>query len=81
MECTCIKCHKERTKEFLKSWFIDPSNELLAILHPNYPSYQYACHKCGNKRCPHHQDHKFKCTNSNKPDQMGVLIEEDNNEN
>ena len=28
---------------------------------------------CGNKRCPHSQDHRYECTGSNEPDQVGVL--------
>lgn len=27
------------------------------------------CGECGNKRCPKAQDHHFKCTNSNEPNQ------------
>lgn len=29
------------------------------------------CPKCGNKRCPHAVDPKYKCTNSNEPGQFG----------
>lgn len=39
------------------------------------PGWAYACHLCGNKRCPHHANHRFRCTASNEPDQVGVLIE------
>lgn len=76
-ECTCIKCYEKRTEEFIKLWSQGPQNNGFIMLDPDYPKYQYACHKCGNKRCPHHKDHRFKCTNSNEPDQVGVLIEED----
>lgn len=27
--------------------------------------------ECGNKRCPHASDHRFECTNSNEPGQLG----------
>lgn len=29
------------------------------------------CHTCGNKRCPHANDHHYTCTNSNEPGQPG----------
>ena len=29
------------------------------------------CAKCGNKRCPHANDHRNACTNSNDPGQQG----------
>lgn len=28
------------------------------------------CKTCGNKRCPHAEDHRYACTGSNKPDQV-----------
>ena len=31
------------------------------------------CAKCGNKRCPHASDHKYKCTKSNEPNQLGSV--------
>lgn len=33
--------------------------------------FRYACIKCGNKRCPHHSDHRNHCTGSNEPGQPG----------
>jgi len=29
------------------------------------------CVECGNKRCPHATDHRFTCTGSNEPGQIG----------
>lgn len=29
------------------------------------------CTKCGNKRCPHANDHRNECTDSNEPGQAG----------
>ncbi|HFY9996504.1 TPA: hypothetical protein ACIIU4_004637 [Citrobacter freundii] len=29
------------------------------------------CHECGNKRCPHANDHRNACTGSNEPGQEG----------
>jgi hypothetical protein len=31
------------------------------------------CHKCGNKRCPKAQNHAYKCSGSNEPNQVGEL--------
>lgn len=33
----------------------------------------YLCPICGNKRCPHIEWHKYKCTHSNQPDQIGEI--------
>ncbi len=30
------------------------------------------CESCGNKRCPHAENHDFECTRSNEPGQIGV---------
>lgn len=32
------------------------------------------CPTCGNKRCPHAEDHEFQCTGSNEPNQVGTPI-------
>lgn len=34
--------------------------------------WMIACHKCGNKRCPHGENHAFACTNSNEVGQIGA---------
>lgn len=58
--CLCIRCCAERRlpEEWRGS---DLSN------------FRYACEVCGNKRCPHHSDHRNKCTGSNEPDQLGSV--------
>ena len=33
------------------------------------------CPICGNKRCPHANDHRNACTGSNKPGQKGSAYE------
>lgn len=33
------------------------------------------CPTCGNKRCPHAEDHRFRCTASNEPNQVGIMEE------
>ncbi|MCO8088193.1 hypothetical protein [Acinetobacter indicus] len=37
------------------------------------PSRMVLCPKCGNKRCPKAQDHRYQCTRSNEVGQMGIL--------
>lgn len=31
------------------------------------------CQECGNKRCPKAQNHRFRCKNSNEPNQIGEI--------
>ena len=35
------------------------------------PRIMILCSTCGNKRCPKAEDHRYKCTGSNEPDQVG----------
>jgi hypothetical protein len=62
--CTCERCQDERCHA---------DGQPFRILGPNVPGWSYACGTCGNKRCPHHADHRFVCTRSNEPGQIGVL--------
>lgn len=41
---------------------------------PNYEGMML-CRTCGNKRCPHANDHELACTNSNEPGQPGSAYE------
>ena len=42
-----------------------------------FPNFRFnVCSICGNKRCPHASDHKYKCTNSNEPNQLGSVYQE-----
>lgn len=36
---------------------------------PYWRDMMETCPKCGNKRCPHVDNHRFHCTRSNAPDQ------------
>jgi len=38
---------------------------------PLYLTRVIVCTECGNKRCPHATNHRFKCTDSNEPGQPG----------
>jgi hypothetical protein len=55
--CQCRTCIRERDdgKGFISLEF----------------SQMILCSICGNKRCPHANDHKNECTNSNDVGQLG----------
>lgn len=40
------------------------------------PMRMIVCPKCGNKRCPHAGDHRFRCTYSNAPNQIPEVAED-----
>ena len=65
-DCLCEKCRYERIKA-------NPGK--MELVWTPGVNFRYACEICGNKRCPHHYDHRFQCTNSNEPNQTGVLID------
>lgn len=55
--CPCLRCIRERG---------DKSGGL-----PLEYTMMIVCVICGNKRCPHSDDHRNPCTNSNEPGQHG----------
>ena len=61
--CYCIKRHSEWSLKQNQHPFI----RLLST------PIRFACEICGNKRCPHHSDHRLACTNSNEPGQPGSI--------
>jgi hypothetical protein len=65
--CGCIRCQDTREASA-------PEDRPLRtkLRGPAMFGWRYACEVCGNKRCPHHSDHDFKCTGSNEPEQRGV---------
>ena len=58
--CLCLSCTDTIRKD-------------TALTLDFYRYFRYVCEKCGNKRCPHHLNHIFKCTNSNELNQEGVI--------
>ena len=38
-----------------------------------YAWWIVVCHICGNKRCPHAEDHKYECFGKNDLDQPKIL--------
>jgi hypothetical protein len=63
--CGCFRCQDERAPERANM----PIQYQMA--GPLQPDWRYACEICGNKRCPHHTDHRLACTGSNEPGQPG----------
>ncbi len=61
--CGCITCLKEKDKKRQEA------GEELFI--PSHRTMMVLCQTCGNKRCPHANDHKNTCTNSNDVGQPG----------
>lgn len=64
--CGCIACVDERIQNIPDITVY----EMMMIQGPGIPGWRYACVWCGNKRCPKHQNHIFKCTGSNEPNQI-----------
>jgi len=62
--CGCLKCQKDRREQSAPA-------DLHEALASFYRYFRYACELCGNKRCPHHTNHRLPCTNSNEPGQQG----------
>ena len=58
-QCDCHQCLRDRG-ELDKPW---------------YATRMIVCCKCGNKRCPHANDHRYTCTRSNEPGQIGSAYE------
>lgn len=63
--CQCIRCLREREPLVTVAGLLVPPDRLRMVL----------CPICGNKRCPHANDHRHACTNSNAPGQKGSAYE------
>ncbi|MGL6047894.1 MAG: hypothetical protein ACRC02_15745 [Vogesella sp.] len=63
-ECPCNACHKERLAAIPPA---DRTGSLMALASRG----TVLCPTCGNKRCPHANDHRNACTGSNEPGQAG----------
>jgi hypothetical protein len=59
--CGCIACMKER----------GDGQTYGRIFWPQHMLQMTLCPTCGNKRCPHANDHRHACTGSNEPGQAG----------
>ena len=67
--CGCISCQDERVRGHADDWPLH-----MLVRGPLMPGWRYCCELCGNKRCPHHSDHRFACTRSNEPGQVGTVV-------
>lgn len=62
LPCPCLRCRNERGEGQMGPFGIWlPPDALEMIL----------CAICGNKRCPHSDDHRNECAGSNEPGQEG----------
>ena len=62
-ECGCAQCRTDRDERM-------PGFDALPI----HCWMMIVCEICGNKRCPHADNHRFRCTGSNASRQVGELI-------
>jgi len=63
----CGKCYECLKSKTIKMRFKDDSYYDMPIVNTR----MILCVECGNKRCPHATDHRFTCTGSNEPGQIG----------
>lgn len=67
-ECGCLACQDERRKA------LAPEDAGLGL--PGMDRhFRFACETCGNKRCPHHTDHRLECSGSNATGQPGSVYQ------
>lgn len=60
-ECECHRCLRDRDEgEYIERVFLPAEGTRMIV-----------CQQCGNKRCPHANDHRNACTGSNEPGQPG----------
>jgi hypothetical protein len=67
-ECGCLHCQGERRNRL-------SSEDMWKALPGMDAHFRFACEICGNKRCPHHTNHRLACTNSNDVGQTGSAYE------
>lgn len=70
VDCNCFQCTKVRTLNDPDAPVMVPGTRMYIAL-----SRMFCCENCGNKRCPHATDHRFKCSGSNDSGQPGSAYE------
>ena len=60
--CSCLRCERH---------FYKPEKDNIFASLDVSMTKMFVCSICGNKRCPHSDDHDNACTNSNAPGQTG----------
>lgn len=66
--CACLRCTQDRAAS-------DPFDSANGHAFDRRFMKMFLCVKCGNKRCPHANDHRNECTNSNSAGQKGSFYE------
>jgi hypothetical protein len=64
--CGCLRCQEDRRQSLSQV-------ELWRTFAGQDVHFRYACEVCGNKRCPHHSDHRLACSGSNESGQLGSI--------
>lgn len=59
--CQCLRCLRENGE----------TTDMLGMQVSVADAFFIVCAICGNKRCPHANDHRHACTGSNEPGQPG----------
>lgn len=62
-KCECRTCLRESGEGI--------NHKEIGLFIPIEMTRMIVCSKCGNKRCPHANDHRNNCTESNLPGQKG----------
>lgn len=65
-DCPCRQCVRARDAQ--ENGGVDAG---LGFRIPTELTRMILCPTCGNKRCPHANDHRLACTGSNEPGQVG----------
>lgn len=60
--CQCLRCVTQREEGTV---------EVFGMRLPADATRMFVCQVCGNKRCPHSDDHRNPCSGSNEPGQPG----------
>jgi hypothetical protein len=68
VQCRCLRCCEE---------WVEANPPPMSPEYVDWMGkrpFRFGCEICGNKRCPHHSDHRFACTDSNEPGQPGSVF-------
>jgi hypothetical protein len=60
-DCGCLRCAEG----------LEATIMIMGVSFPMAATRMFVCDTCGNKRCPHSDDHRNPCSGSNSPGQPG----------
>ena len=63
--CPCRRCKDSHPQL---------NTPIMGMAFPYSVTHMVVCALCGNKRCPHAEDHRYMCTQSNEPGQTPRLM-------